>query len=74
MLLLHALYQKLRPRAQFELLGCELLRLFCSNSHPSNSNSASHRGKAETGFFSAAAVPLPLLLLLLLLLPLSLLC
>jgi hypothetical protein len=66
-LLLHALYQKLRPRAQFELLGCELLRLFCSNSHPSNSNSASHRGKAETGFVGAAAVPL------LLLLPLSLL-
>jgi hypothetical protein len=44
------------------------------NSHPSNSNSANHRGKAETGFVSAAAVPLPLLLLLLLLLPLSLLC
>ena len=47
MLLLHALCQKLRPQAQFELLGCELLRLFCSNSHPSNSHSASHRGKAE---------------------------
>jgi hypothetical protein len=47
-----------------------LLRLFCSNSHPSNSNSASHRGKAETGFVGAAAVPLPLLLPLSLLLPL----
>jgi hypothetical protein len=65
-LLLHALYQKLRPQAQFELLGWELLQ---------NSNSASHRGKAETGFVGAAAVPLPLLLplSLSLLLPLSLL-
>ncbi len=50
-----------------------MLRLFCSNSHPSNSNSASHRGKAEAGFVGAAAVLLPLLLPLSLPLPLPLL-
>jgi hypothetical protein len=39
--------QSPRPWALCGLLGCELLRLFCGNSHPSNSHSASDQGEAK---------------------------
>ena len=41
-------WQSPRPQVLCELLGCELSCLFCGNSHPSKSHSASHQGKAET--------------------------
>jgi hypothetical protein len=51
--------QSPRPQALCEFLGCELPRLFCGNSHPSNSHSASHRGEAETAVADSTSRPPP---------------
>jgi len=48
-----------RTRALCEFLGCELPHLFCGNSYPSNSHSASHRGEAETAVADFTSHPPP---------------